>query len=100
MSHAATANVSTSLSANDLETSLFGAAQTDPSVKFAAAMIMAMLDSGEGIRDLIFSPGPPPQGESHGRVMPAAIPQVPALQPVHTARVALELTAGNGPALL
>ena len=100
MSHAATANASTSLSAHDLETSLFGAAQSDPSVKFAAAMIMAMLDSGEGISDLIFSPGRPPQVERHGRLTPVDIPQVPLLQPEHTARVACELIAGNGHALL
>ena len=100
MSHAATANTSTSLSAHDLETSLFGTAPRDPSVKFAAAMIMAMLDSGEGISDLIFSPGRPPQVEQHGHLTAVAIPQVPTLQPEHTARIACELIAGNGHALL
>ena len=100
MSHAPTVSASDSLSANDLETSLFGAWQGDPSVKFAAAMIMAMLDSGGGISDLIFSPGRPPQVEQHGRLTPVAIPQVPILQPEHTARVARELIAGNGQALL
>lgn len=88
-----------SLHANDLETSLFGPLTTDPSAKFAAAMIMAMLDSGEGISDLIFSPGRPPQVERHGHLTAVEIPQVPVLEGEHTARVARELIAGNGQAL-
>jgi twitching motility protein PilT len=63
-------------------------------------MIMAMLDSGEGISDLIFSPGRPPQVERHGHLAPVEIPQVPVLEPEHTARIARELIAGNGQALL
>jgi twitching motility protein PilT len=100
MSHAQTVTATDSLSANDLETSLFGAASGNPSVKVGAAMIMAMLDSGGGISDLIFSPGRPPQVEQHGRLTPVAIPQVPILLPEHTARVARELIAGNAQALL
>jgi twitching motility protein PilT len=100
MSHAPTLSASDSLAANNLETSLFGASNVDPSVKFAAAMIIAMLDSGDGISDLIFSPGRPPQVEQHGRLTPVVIPQVPILQPEHTARIARELIAGNGQALL
>src|SRR5882672_10148533 len=97
MSHAPTTD---SLQANDLETSLFGAPNGDASAKFAAAMIMAMLDSGEGISDLIFSPGRPPQVERHGHLAAVEIPQVPVLEPEHTARIARELIAGNGQALL
>lgn len=89
-----------SLPANDLETSLFGPVQDQPPAHFAAAMIMAMLDTGAGISDLIFSPGRPPQVEQHGRLVPVAIPQVPILQPEHTSRVARELIAGNAQALL
>ena len=99
MSHASTV-AADSLSANDLETSLFGDPPANPSVKYAAAMIMAMLDSGEGISDLIFSPGRPPQVEKHGRLTAVAIPQVPTLQPEETSRVARELINGNGAALL
>jgi twitching motility protein PilT len=100
MSHAPSVIAPDSLPANDLETSLFGPSQGDPSMKFAAAMIMAMLDSGEGISDLIFSPGRPPQVERHGRLTPVVIPQVPILQPEHTARISRELIAGNGQALI
>ena len=100
MSHASTLIPSESLPANDLETSLFGALQDQPPAKFAAAMIMAMLDTGAGISDLIFSPGRPPQVEQHGRLVPVDIPQVPILQPEHTSRVARELIAGNAQALL
>ena len=52
MSHVLTSTPD-SLPAHDLETSLFGPPQSDSSAKFAAAMIMAMLDSGEGISDLV-----------------------------------------------
>ena len=97
MSYATTPD---SLQASDLETSLFGPPNGDASAKFAAAMIMAMLDSGEGISDLIFSPGRPPQVERHGHLAAVEIPQVPVLEPEHTARVARELIAGNGQALL
>src|ERR1041384_4211396 len=97
MSHASTPD---SLQANDLETSLFGPHQGDPSAKFAAAIIMAMLDSGEGISDLIFSPGGPPQVERHGHLTAVTIPQVPVLEPEHTSRIARELINGNGQALL
>jgi twitching motility protein PilT len=100
MSHASTLIPSESLPANDLETSLFGALQDQPPAKFAAAMIMAMLDTGAGISDLIFSPGRPPQVEQHGRLTAVDIPQVPMLQPEHTSRVARELIAGNAQALL
>ena len=66
MSQISTVTAPASLHANDIETSLFGEPPADPSLKFAAAMIMAMLDSGEGISDLVFSPGRPPQVERHG----------------------------------
>src|SRR5258705_10476234 len=97
MSHASTVSASDSLSANDLETSLFGDPPADPSVKFAAAMIMAMLDSGEGISDLVFSPGRPPQVEKHGRLTAVGIPQGPTLQQEGTSRGPRELSDGKDP---
>jgi twitching motility protein PilT len=99
MSHASN-RTSDSLNARDLETSLFGAPQGDPSGEFAAAMIMAMLDGGDGISDLIFSPGRSPQVERHGSLTPVVIPQVPVLEPEHTARIARQLIGGNSQALL
>ena len=99
MSHVLT-RTSDSLRANDLETSLFGTPHGDASGEFAAAMIMAMLDRGDGISDLVFSPGRSPQVERHGSLTPVVIPQVPVLEPEHTARIARQLIGGNGQALL
>jgi twitching motility protein PilT len=59
------------------------------------ALIAAMLDSGEGISDLIFSPGRPPQVERHGNLMPVAVPGLTVLRPEDTARIASDLIAGN-----
>jgi twitching motility protein PilT len=82
-----------------LETSLFGDAPDGLPSKFAAAMILTMLDAGAGISDLIFSPGRPPQIEQHGELTAIAIPGLPVLQAEHTARVARELIAGSEQAL-
>src|ERR1041384_939752 len=100
MSQISTVAAPASLHGNDIETSLFGEPPADPSLKFAAAMIMAMLDSGEGISDLVFSPGRPPQVERHGHLTPVVIPQVPVLEPEHTARIARELINGSRAPLL
>jgi len=100
MSQISTVTAPASLHANDIETSLFGEPPADPSLKFAAAMIMAMLDSGEGISDLVFSPGRPPQVERHGHLTPVVIPQVPVLEPEHTARIARELINGSRASML
>jgi twitching motility protein PilT len=86
-------------SIRDLETAFFGVA-SDPAVpKLAPAMILAMLDTGRGISDLIFSPGRPPQVEQHGDLTAVAIPGYATLLPEHTAHVACELIAGNAQAL-
>jgi twitching motility protein PilT len=82
-----------------LETSLFGAAPDGLPSKFAAAMILTMLDAGAGISDLIFSPGRPPQIEQHGELTPIVMPGLPMLQTEHTARVARELINGSEQAL-
>jgi twitching motility protein PilT len=62
-------------------------------------LIAAMLDSGKGISDLIFSPGRPPQVEKQGHLTPVDIPQLPILRAEDTARVAGELLRGNETAL-
>jgi twitching motility protein PilT len=82
-----------------MSAALFGTPHADTHGKFAAAMILAMLDAGEGISDLIFSPGRPPQVEQHGHLTSINIPQVPLLNPEHTARVARELIADNAQAM-
>src|SRR5438105_10119852 len=82
-----------------LEATLFGEAPDGLPAKFAAAMILTMLDAGAGISDLIFSPGRPPQIEQHGELTPIAIPGLSVLQAEHTARAARELIGGSEQAL-
>ena len=62
-------------------------------------LIIAMLESGKGISDLVFSPGRPPQVEKQGHLTPVDVPQLPVLRPEDTARVAGELVRGNEQAL-
>ena len=78
------------------QTALFGS--TDGTAD-TLALITAMLDSGKGISDLIFSPGRPPQVEQHGHLTAVAFPGLDVLQPQHTARVARDLIDGNEQAL-
>jgi twitching motility protein PilT len=58
-------------------------------------LIQAMLDSGRGISDLVFSPGRPPQVEKQGHLTAVAIPQLPLLRPQDTSRIAGDLIRGN-----
>jgi len=83
---------------HDLERALFGAAAEGAS-KLGPAMILAMLDAGDGISDLIFSPGRPSQIERHGDLIGVQVPGIAVLHPEHTARVACELIGGNEQAL-
>ena len=82
-----------------LELQLFGPPPAASSSTFTDAMIQAMLAAGEGISDLVFSPGRPPQVEQHGELMGVDIPDVPLLEPAHTARIARELIGGSEHAL-
>jgi twitching motility protein PilT len=65
----------------------------------AQQLIAAMLDSGKGISDLVFSPGRPPQVEKQGHLVAVDVAQMPALRPDDTARIAGELLRGNEAAL-
>jgi twitching motility protein PilT len=60
-----------------------------------SALIAAMLDSGTGISDLIFSPGRPPQVERHGELQPVDISGCSPLHATDTAQVARDLIGGN-----
>jgi twitching motility protein PilT len=62
-------------------------------------LIGAMLDSGKGISDLVFSPGRAPQVEKQGQLTAVDVPQMPVLRPEDTARIAGELLRGNETAL-
>ena len=44
-----------------------------------------MLDSGDGISDLVFSPGRPPQVERFGELTTVPIAELPTLTAEHTA---------------
>jgi twitching motility protein PilT len=67
--------------------------------EFTPALILAMLGAGEGISDLIFSPGRPPQVEKHGELTAAGTAVVSTLLPEHTARIARDLIGTNEKAL-
>src|SRR5438067_1211427 len=82
-----------------IEALLFGSPDADAPSKLAAAMITTMLDVGDGISDLVFSPGRPAQVEKHGELTPVDIPEIPVLKAEHTAQIARELIAGNEQAL-
>jgi twitching motility protein PilT len=85
------------VSAVELRESLFGpsTARAVP----AADLIERMVGTGEGISDLIFSPGRPPQVEKHGQLMPVEIAELPMLTAGHTAALASDLIGDNGFAL-
>src|SRR5204863_6244179 len=78
---------------------LFGAAAGALSAIGTPAVIVAMLESGSGISDLIFSPARPPQVEKHGELTPVAIADLPMLRAEDTAQVARDLIGGNHHAL-
>lgn len=94
-----TTNPSETSAVNNLQTQLFGAPPATPARIETTAVIVAMLDSGKGISDLIFSPGRPPQVEQHGQLKPVVIPELPLLHPDDTARVARDLIGNHEHAL-
>ena len=73
-------------------------AATAPAIS-TQALISAMLDSGQGISDLVFSPGRPPQVEKQGQLTPVPFQQLSILRPDDTARIAGELLRGHETAL-
>src|SRR5688500_16086993 len=76
-----------------------GDTPASPPAVSTAALIGAMLDSGKGISDLVFSPGRAPQVEKQGHLTPVVVPGLPLLRPEDTARIAGELIRGNETAL-
>jgi twitching motility protein PilT len=59
------------------------------------ALIRALLNSGQGISDLVFSPGRPPQVEQHGHLVPVSVVELPVLRPEDTSKIAADLINGN-----
>jgi twitching motility protein PilT len=78
---------------------LFGAPAGALSALDTPGVITAMLESGSGISDLIFSPARPPQVEKHGELTAVEIPDVPLLRAEDTAQVARDLIGANEHAL-
>lgn len=74
---------------------LFGSAASAAARVPTVSLISSMLDAGDGISDLIFSPGRPPQVERHGQLVPVTIAALPAMRPEDTARIAADLIAAN-----
>jgi twitching motility protein PilT len=62
-------------------------------------VIEAMVAAGDGISDLVFSPGRPPQVERYGQLEPVDITGLPTLGPADTAALASDLIGGNELAL-
>ena len=92
--------MSTTTSESDrLELHLFGVTTGHWPATYTDGMIQTMLNAGEGVSDLVFSPGRPPQVEKHGELTGVEIADVSVLEPEHTARVARELIGGNEHAL-
>jgi twitching motility protein PilT len=58
-----------------------------------------MLDSHQGISDLIFSPGKAPQAETHGELTAIDVPELILLKPEDTARIARDLIGTNEQAI-
>ena len=82
-----------------LATHLFGPLPASLPTFSTPAVIGAMLDSGSGISDLIFSPGRPPQVEKHGELSRVDIKELPLLHAPDTARLARDIIGDNPTAL-
>ena len=59
------------------------------------ALLAAMLHASDGVSDLIFSPGRPPQVEIHGQLIPVEIPRLALLTADHTRHIASDLIGNN-----
>jgi twitching motility protein PilT len=77
----------------ELDTALFGTSRARAVA--TPALIAAMLDSGAGISDLVFSPGRPPQVERHGELVGVNLPELSILRAQDTAGLASDLIQGN-----
>ena len=81
------------LTVAELNATLFGT--SDARAIATPALIQQMLDSGDGISDLVFSPGRPPQVERNGVLTTVPIQQLPMLRADDTAALARDLIHDN-----
>jgi twitching motility protein PilT len=77
------------LSIAELNATLFGS--SDARAIATPILIQQMLDSGNGISDLVFSPGRPPQVERFGELVTVPVAELPTLRPEDTAGIARDL---------
>jgi twitching motility protein PilT len=87
-----------SVTASTLGEGLPPVAPSRPTVD-TPSLILAMLNSGKGISDLIFSPGRPPQVERDGELTGVPLPGLTMLQADDTASIARDLVGKNDHAL-
>jgi twitching motility protein PilT len=81
------------LTVAELNAALFGT--SDARSLSTANLIQQMLDSGNGISDLIFSPGKPPQVERFGELAPVTVAELPVIKPEDTSGIAKDLINNN-----
>jgi twitching motility protein PilT len=81
------------MSVAEMNAALFGT--SDARAITTASLIQQMLDSGDGISDLIFSPGRPPQVERFGELVTVPIAELPTLKIEDTAGIARDLIRDN-----
>jgi twitching motility protein PilT len=84
---------SETLTVPELNAALFGT--SDARAIATATLIQQMLDSGDGISDLVFSPGRPPQVERFGELTTVPITELPVLTAEHTAGISRDLIRNN-----
>jgi twitching motility protein PilT len=58
-------------------------------------LIAALLDSANGISDIVLSPGRPPQAELFGELVEIPLPEGATLRPADTERIAFDLLGDN-----
>jgi twitching motility protein PilT len=63
------------------------------------ALLSAMLHASEGVSDLIFSPGRPPQVEIHGQLVSVQVSRLSVLTADHTRHIASDLIGNNKQAI-
>jgi twitching motility protein PilT len=78
---------------------IFGPASAAPPSFSTPAVIAAMIDSGTGISDLVFSPGRPPQVEKHGDLTRVALKELPVLRSSDTVALARDIIGDGQQAL-
>ena len=77
----------------EMNAALFGT--SDARAIPTASVILKLLDSGDGISDLVFSPGRPPQVERFGELVTVPIAELPTIRPEDTSGIARDLVNDN-----